>query len=313
MTTRKIYLALTFGMLLWGINIVPVKIMVNSFPPAGVTAIRLMLAGFFVYLLSWRSEPFRRLTAHEWFYLLVATALGVSLHQFLLAFGLTQTAATNGSLILALNPLTTVLLSFLFLKEKLTRLRSIGIISGFIGVSITILQGSDSLIPTVHLGDFYVFLAMLTQSLSFLAVRQVAISVPVNQITAYTLFLGGVSLAIVGPIFDGGTTIIGIASQISLGMWLLIIASGLLSTALGGMIWNRGIQELGPGQAAIFINMTPFYGLLGAAVFLGETIRLAHVFGFVFIVIGVFLGSGWFELNRAKRLNQKQRKGVPVA
>lgn len=309
MNSRGIYAALTVAMLFWGLNVIAIKVLVATYPALTITAIRVTIAGLCVLLYTWWAEGFRRLNGKEWFYLSLAALTGIFGHHIFLAFGLKATSGSNGSLILSLNPLTTAVLAFLFLQERLSKLRIMGICLGFAGVLAIILKGAEGGLPTVHMGDLIVFLAMLVQSFSFLFLRKIVGTVSVNQVTSFTFLLGGTGLFLtaygverVSPISLLGT--------ISPSMWLVLLSSALLATALGGWIWNRGIQELGPGQTAVFINMTPFYGLVGSALFLGETIGVTHVVGFLLIVAGVLLGSGWVERKKATpKLNIDQKNG----
>ncbi|MEW9671378.1 DMT family transporter [Ammoniphilus sp. 3BR4] len=298
MNSRGIYAALTLAMLFWGLNVIAIKLLVAAYPTLTITAIRVTIAGLCVLLYTWWAEGFRRMNGKEWLYLSLAALTGIFGHQFLLAFGLKATTGSNGSLILSLNPLTTAVLAFLFLGERLSKLRTIGIFLGFSGVLAIILKGAEGGLPTVHLGDLIVFLSMLLQSLSFLALRNVVGTVSVNQVTSFSFLMGGAGLFLTAYGVERVSPF-SVMGMITPPMWLLLLGSAFLATALGGWIWNRGIRELGPGQTAVFINMTPFYGLLGSALFLGETIGVTHVIGFVLIVAGVLLGSGWYERRKA--------------
>jgi drug/metabolite transporter (DMT)-like permease len=75
-------------------------------------------------------------------------------------------------------------------------------------------------------------------------------------------------------------------------LWVIFLASAVLATALGHMFYNKAIQQIGAAESAIFINLNPLFSLLGAYLFLGESISHSQIMGFILIVIGVFLGSG---------------------
>ncbi|WP_419180519.1 EamA family transporter [Bacillus salipaludis] len=45
-------------------------------------------------------------------------------------------------------------------------------------------------------------------------------------------------------------------------------------------------------ESAIFINLNPFFALVGAVLFLGEKISSPQIVGFLFILLGVLLGQG---------------------
>ncbi len=113
---------LTYGlvlsiMVLWGLNVVIIKILVEDLPPQTMTAFRIMIAGITALIIIVLGKSFRRLSKREWLYTLLGCIFGVILHHLLVAVGLTMIDASNASLILALVPLTTALLSFIFLGE----------------------------------------------------------------------------------------------------------------------------------------------------------------------------------------------------
>lgn len=81
-------------------------------------------------------------------------------------------------------------------------------------------------------------------------------------------------------------------------LWMIFLASAVLATALGHMIYNKAIQQIGAAESAIFINLNPLFSLLGAYLFLGESISLSQILGFSLIVLGVILGSGMLDESR---------------
>ncbi|MFC7061996.1 EamA family transporter [Halobacillus seohaensis] len=71
--------------------------------------------------------------------------------------------------------------------------------------------------------------------------------------------------------------------------------SSLICTAFGHMVYNIAIKQVGPAESAIFINFNTFFALLGASLFLGESIEWYHLSGLVLIVFGVLIGTGAVE------------------
>lgn len=94
----------------------------------------------------------------------------------------------------------------------------------------------------------------------------------------------------------------------TLEIWMIFLASAVIATAIGHMIYNGAIGKVGVTEAAIFINLSPFFSLVGAVIFLDEKITLAQLIGFLLILVGVILGSGAIEefLRQAK-----QKRSVP--
>lgn len=82
-----------------------------------------------------------------------------------------------------------------------------------------------------------------------------------------------------------------IGLDVSAFQWLVIFASGALSTALGSVGWNYGIRQLGASRTAVFLNGMPMASLIFAAIFLGESLQFVHLLALCMIVGGVYLGS----------------------
>ena len=53
----------------------------------------------------------------------------------------------------------------------------------------------------------------------------------------------------------------------------------LFSSVLAYLFWNRGVEEVGPQVAGLFVHLMPVFGVLLAWVFLGERLAPYHVVG----------------------------------
>lgn len=287
-----VYAIMTFNMLIWGLNTVALKILVQYLSPLTMQSLRIILAGVVLFFfLLWRKE-WRKPSLHEWRYLIGAILFGVMGHHSCLALGLEHTTATNASLILALLPLSTVVLSILFLKDHITGLRAVGITLGLIGVIFIVLRGSGDL--SSHLaGDLWVFGAMMTQAISFIFIKKATDTMDAKQVTSLMFLCGPLGIFTISLFLHpyglrDFTTAPG-------WIWVIFLASSVIATGMGHMLYNTSIHRLGPGQSAIFINLTPFFSLVGSVLFLGEQILASQIAGFFLIYAGVILGSGAVE------------------
>lgn len=115
----------------------------------------------------------------------------------------------------------------------------------------------------------------------------------VIALTAWMLLLGSFVLFAIGLLTERDG--IGRLTEGNVPIWLVFLASAIFASGLGQMVYNRAIQRLGASEAAVFINLSPFFSLVASALFLGETIHFVQWFGFFFIVVGVLLASGALE------------------
>src|SRR5690606_1269283 len=161
----------------------------------------------------------------------------------------------------------------------------------------------------VSIGDVYILLAILGQVLSFLVISKASETLDPRLQTGYMFLVGSAGLFIISLIQEPGEW--RMFAEMNAAFWLLVIASGVIATALGHMLYNYSLGQVGPPKAAVFINLNTLFALLGSAVFLGETITAVHLAGFVVIMFGVLFGSGAAEeLWRMKVRNANRKKAL---
>ncbi|PLT29944.1 DMT family transporter [Peribacillus deserti] len=302
MRTYRIYILLLLIMIPWGLNVTATKVLVDQFMPLTMTAFRIMTAGIGVFLVLLLLKRFRLPLKSEWKAIILGAILNVAGHHSFLSIGLKHTSGVNGGLILGIGPLLTVILSVLFLGSRLTWIKVLGFIIGVSGVFITVLEGKTGL-QGASIGDFEVFLSMLSQAFSFILIKQASKTMDPRLLTGYMLFIGSFILLIIARLFEPE----GIQS-LSTGntaLWAIFLASALIATAFGHMSYNYCIGKLGAAEASIFLNLIPFFSLLGSGLFLGEKITASHLLGLVFIIAGVIIGSGAY-----KQLIFRKNKGI---
>lgn len=289
---------------LWGTNLVIIKTLVADLPPHTMTALRIMLAGVTSFSVVLLGKNFRPLTRREWIYTLLGMLFGVILHQSFVAFGLTMVGASNASLILALVPLTTAILSVVYLGEKMTPLRTVGFILALVGVFF--IQGASIGHLGFSLGEIIIFLGMFVQAASFIMIKKVTATVDSKQVTAMMSLTGSIGLLIISFIVEPQG--LSQMTQAPPFTYFLLFFSGIVISGGGHLIFNASIQKIGAAQTAVFNNFVPFFGLVSSAVFLNETITRSQSLGFVFIVTGVLFGTGYIEKQREKRTQKKERE-----
>ncbi|MCQ6277111.1 DMT family transporter [Bacillus sp. V3B] len=304
MRSMKIYIILLGLMVIWGFNISILKLVVENIAPITVTAFRIFIAAVTVFLILGFTSHVRFPRKKEWGYILAGSCLSVVFHHYLLAEGLTKTSATNAGLILGMGPLLTVLLSMLFFKKRPTIIALLGFILGGTGVSVIVLFGSGQL-QSVNLGDLEIFIAILSQAGSFILINKAAKTMDSMLLTSYMLLIGSFVLFAISLWVEPNGMATLVAAKPSL--WVAFILSGILATGVGQAVYNRTIGQVGAAESSIFLNLSTFFSVVGAAVLLNETIIMAHFIGLLLIVSGVLLGSGALESLVLQRRMKRKR------
>lgn len=288
----RVIAVLVYTVAAWGANVVVIKALTRHFEAVHLAALRTVVAFAFIALVAHLAAGFRpqRLGRRDILELSAAAFLMVYAHQILLTQGLMWSTATNGGLALSLNPLLSLLLGALLFGERLGATGVAGVVMGIAGAAFVILNRSGAELRLHGAGDALLLASMLVYVGAGAFMRSLSRRLSPVAIAWHMHWIGGVMLvahaASLPAFWTAG------AWDVELTPWLLILASGLFSTALGGLGWSYGISRLGLGRTAVFLNLLPVSTLITAVLFLGEQARPAHALGFLLV-----LGGTWLAVN----------------
>jgi len=289
---KTTYLLLLFVMMAWGFNVSAISVLVNEIEPVLLTSIRVFMAGVVVLIITRIFKVFRIPTKAEMKVILYITIFNVIIHHLFLALGLSYTSGINAGAILGFGPVLTMIMSVIFLKNRMTPLRITGFFIGFLGVFIAT-SLSNGLSINLSVGDLFIFICILAQAYSFILISKMQPSLDTRLLTGYMMIIGSTVIFIFNlftkPNFSE------LSKLVEPRLLLVFIFSAVVCTALGHMIYNNAIKKVGAAESAIFINLNTFFAVVGASLFLGEAIKLVHVIGLLFILLGVFVGTGALE------------------
>ena len=131
----------------WGGSFIASKIVVTYVAPVTAASIRFIIAALLLIMivLYRKSYSIKVIKENILAYFLLGF-LGIAAFNFCLFLGLKYTSPINGALIMATNPLVTLLLTALLFQEPIRRNQKIGILLSFMGVSIVLTNGDIKLL-----------------------------------------------------------------------------------------------------------------------------------------------------------------------
>lgn len=118
-------------------------------------------------LLFWMLTAFQKWQAiqrKDWLLFASCGFFGVAANQLFFFHGLNLSSAFNSGIIMALNPIMVVVLSFFILKEKFTVFRSFGILLGTIGAILLTWKGATNAGDS-QLGDLFLFINSISYAI----------------------------------------------------------------------------------------------------------------------------------------------------
>ena len=200
------------------------------------------------------------------------------------------TTALNVSLINAVQPVLTGLLAVVFLQDRITKVRVLGIFSALLGVVIMLSMGDWAVLTNLrfNVGDLFALAAMFGLASYALNLRKLPQELSVVE-SLFGITVAGSLMLLPFYVLESMfyATVPVRASTV-----FVLFELALLVSVFGNLMWNLGNQIIGPNRAAIFINLIPFFGAILAIVFLGEKIFIYHLAGAVMICLGVWLVMG---------------------
>ncbi|WP_459618837.1 DMT family transporter [Bordetella sp. 2513F-2] len=272
----------------WGTNIVAMKYLTGKMDVMVVAAVRIQIAfaavSLFLYARFGRVPP---LQAAQLAWLIAGGTLVVYVHQATLVWGLRLTSAANATLIMATSPLLSALLAALFYRERLTPSRLGGAGLGLGGVALVV-AGSGGQLAHAGWGDLLVGLAVAAFVFGGLVIQRVSRALDPLTILWYMYLVGCIALTLHAALSPA--TYQAASWTLEVWPWVLVVFTSVFASGVCNLMWNAGIAQLGMSRAAMFVNWLPIFGLIAAAIFLGERITGAHLAGLVCVLCGTWLG-----------------------
>lgn len=281
---------LVLAMAIWGLNVTAVKVLTGIFDPMTLAALRMIVACIaLTVIMRWKRFDWPAPTLRQCATITVCAVLMVYLNQILFAQGLLRSTATNGALIMALSPLVSALIAAVAFHERLTVSRIGGVVLGFAGVAAVVLSHPGAGLSSAGAGDLMLVTAVISFAAGGAIVQRLARSMHTLTISWCIYVVGTLMLivhaGVVVPAVDASTLFPGWYP------WSFILFSGVMATAVANLVWNGAIARIGVARTAVFLYWVPVFGVAFAAMLLGEQLTLWHLFGFVSVMAGTYLGT----------------------
>lgn len=284
-------LLLVLATLLWGGNFVIGRAVAGDIPPITLAFLRWCVA-FIVFLPIAYSRVKREwpMIKTHWPIVIVMAITGVACFNTLVYIGVYYTTSINASLMNSSTPIIIYILSFIFLKERLSKFQLIGTALSLAGVAFILSKGSlETLLSfSFNKGDLIVLIAVFCWGVYSLLVKQYA-----GRLPGYSTFLVTIALGVIMllpfTIYELITTSVDIVwSPSTIGAILYV---GIVASIIAFLSWNNGVVALGANKASIYLNFIPLFAAIFAVLFLGEDLLLAQVIGGLAVICGVLLAN----------------------
>lgn len=281
------YLSVLFASALFGSVFTLAKIPLATVDPLALSAIVYTIAG--LALIPFAKASFRLDTRRDYYYLAIITAFGAVAAPVLLLYGLQQTNASDAAILVNGEIVFTIALSTVFFGEKPHgRAGLFAVILVVIGLFIatTDLKVSETILE-FNAGNLMILGSMFMWAIDNNVSRRLTSNVSPAKIAMVKSLSGGLVLLAIALALGKSSAITNIES----GLWLIIV--GMSVAGFGGalLLFLQGIKKIGIVKTMSVFSMTPIFGIVIAALALGESISVFQGIATGLIIVGILLVS----------------------
>jgi drug/metabolite transporter (DMT)-like permease len=285
-----VYLKLVGVAAIWGGTFIAARIVALAMPPelGAVGRFGIATVGFLAVAVTLEGG-LPRLTRNQTLGTMALGFTGIFLYNVGFFNALTVLPANRTALFVSLNPIVTLIGAYLFLHERLSPLRLLGIALALIGVTIVITRGELASLSdgSFGRGEAFMMLAVVSWATYTLIGRVVMRGLSIFAATTYAALWGTALLALNliahwPPIPPAALTI---------STWAALLYLGLIGTVVAFIWYAQGVNAVGAARAAVFTNLVPVFAVIQAALILNEPILPSMVIGGAIAICGVLLAN----------------------
>jgi len=273
---------LTLAASIWGGMYVVVKVVVAVIPPLELVWIRYLVAILALLIIGFSTRQKWRIAKRYFFIIIAIGIIGNTISIVAQETGTMLSTAQMGAIITSSTPAFMVIFARLFLKERLTIKKLLSVCLATTGVFLIVGIGDIDL--TRKLGGIALLIAALTWALMSVLVKLLPSDYSQIVVTTYSI---SVALVVLTPFVLPRLQVIDTSGWTHPTIWGGLLYLGIVSTAGGFLLWNRGLQMLNASSGGIFFFFQPVVGTLLGWLILGESIGVTFWIGSILIVIGV--------------------------
>lgn len=281
----NIYLILLIQIMVAGGTHIVAKAVVAHVDAAPLTFLRSIFstAGMVALLLIRKKKI--KIERKDWRLILLIGFLAIPLNQFLYLYGMKFSTAANGALLYASTPVLVLLLSALFMGEKVTLRKVSGILLAFAGITMVIFERGVDFSSDYTMGNAIIMIAVIAWAIFTIVGRPLILKYGALRTTAISAICGALMFAPFGLV---GTLSFSF-SGLSVLDWAGIAYLGVGTSVVGYVLWYYALGRIEASKVAVFANGQPIFATILSIMFLDYTMTSGFILGGVITITGVII------------------------
>ena len=264
---------------------------------------KLLLAVLPVFLLAWlrfgiaalamvhwvrRGAAEAPLSRHDRWLMFWESFLGNFLFSICMLYGVALTSALAAGVTMAAIPAAVALLSWLFLRERISARIGTAIFCAVAGIAaLALARGGNASADASLLGQALLLGAVFCEASFVVIGKRLTGKVSPRRISALINLWG---LALVTP-FGLWQALQFDFSALTPPICMLLVFYALAASVFTVWLWMQGLRHVPAAQAGVFTVMLPVSAALVGVLVLGEQFTLAHALAFGLALLGLLLAT----------------------
>jgi drug/metabolite transporter (DMT)-like permease len=258
--------------------------------PSQVAALRFLFGAGFVLVLLVGKRQGRFIAGavrRDGLPIALMGAVGVFLTFFLLHEGIESANASTAAVIFSMNPVFTVLIASLVLRERLGMMGWLGVGLGLAGAfaAITGFRFSGLFSREDFLGSILILIAAATWSVYTVYGKRYSERYGSLVVSFLSMVAGSALLAVLLSLQGGWGEMAGYDSR----AWAWLLYLGVVTVGIGYILYFEGMRRVPASRGASLFYLKPVLALLIAHFTLGEPISYSLLLASVMVASGILL------------------------
>lgn len=256
--------------------------------PFGFIMLRLGGATLLFWIIS-VFGPRQKIEKRDWGRIFACSLLGMAINMLAFFKGLQLSTPINSSVLVTITPIIVVVLSALFIKERVTLNKGLGIFLGFVGALALILFGAEIRqdAPNIPMGNALFVLNATVYGSYLILVKKLTEKYHPLVLMKWLFTIGFV---LVFPVTYPEFTEI---QWVTMPLWVYgVVAFVVICTTFLTYLFNVfALQELKASTVGAFTYVQPVIGIIFALFTGKDNLTLVKILAAGLVMVGVYLAS----------------------
>lgn len=274
-----------FAAALFGSVFTVAKIPLSSVDPLALSSIVYIISG--LALIPFAKASFRLDSRRDYLLMVVISLLGAVAAPVLLLYGLEQTDASDASILTNGEVIFTIILAAAFFGERpkgRVGVFAVGLVIVGLFIATTDLQVSETILQ-INPGNIMILASMFFWAVDNNLSRRLTTRIDPAKIAMIKSLLGGLIMLAMAILLGKQADFLGIQPD----LWLIIIAMSVSGFGGALLLFLQGIKRIGTVKTMSIFSLTPIFGIIIAALVLGESISVLQGVATAIIIGGILI------------------------